>query len=59
MTARSHVWASGTQTALSAGRDVQVTVHGKSSIVAKEGIALYTHGASGGSRPVPAVGNAP
>ncbi|TEU33884.1 type VI secretion system Vgr family protein [Burkholderia cepacia] len=56
MTARSHVWASGTQTALSAGRDVQVTVHGKSSIVAKEGIALYTHGTSGGSRPVPAVG---
>ncbi|AFQ48493.1 type VI secretion system Vgr family protein [Burkholderia cepacia] len=56
LTAQSHVWTSGTQTVLSAGRDVQVTVQGKSSIVAKEGIALYTHGTAGGSRPVPAAG---
>ncbi|AQQ19994.1 MULTISPECIES: type VI secretion system Vgr family protein [Burkholderia] len=56
LTAQSHVWTSGTQTVLSAGRDVQVTVQGKSSIVAKEGIALYTHGTPGGSRPVPAAG---
>ncbi|PFH26445.1 type VI secretion system Vgr family protein [Burkholderia sp. JKS000303] len=56
LTAQSHVWTSGTQTVLSAGRDVQVTVQGKSSVVAKEGIALYTHGMSGGSRPVSAVG---
>lgn len=56
LTANSHIWTSGTQTVLSAGRDVQITVQGKSSIVAKEGIALYTHGTSGGNRPVPAAG---
>ncbi|RQS99409.1 type VI secretion system Vgr family protein [Burkholderia contaminans] len=56
LTAKSHVWASGTHTVLSAGRDVQVTVQGKSSVVAKEGIALYAHGTSGGNRPVPATG---
>ncbi|BAX57283.1 type VI secretion system Vgr family protein [Burkholderia stabilis] len=56
LTANSHIWTSGTQTVLSAGRDVQITVQGKSSIVAKEGIALYTHGTPGGNRPVPAAG---
>jgi type VI secretion system VgrG family protein len=52
MTAQSHVWASGTSTLLSAAQDVQVMSQGHASIVAKEGIALHTLGASGGQRPV-------
>ncbi|MBN3856613.1 type VI secretion system tip protein VgrG [Paraburkholderia sp. Ac-20340] len=56
MSAQSHIWASGTATVLSAGQDVQLTAQGKASIVAKEGIALHTLGASGAQRPVGAQG---
>lgn len=56
MTAQSHVWASGTSTVLSAAQDVQLTTQGHASVVAKEGIALHTLGASGGQRPVAGQG---
>jgi type VI secretion system secreted protein VgrG len=56
MTAQSHIWASGATTVLSAGQDVQLTAQGKASVVAKEGIALYTLGASGDQRPVSGQG---
>ncbi|MGU7779705.1 type VI secretion system Vgr family protein [Burkholderia sp. PU8-34] len=56
LTAQSHVWASGAETVLSAGRDVQIATQGKTSVVAKEGIALYTHGVSGSDRPVAGQG---
>ncbi|WP_321877544.1 type VI secretion system Vgr family protein [Paraburkholderia bannensis] len=56
MTAQSHIWASGTSTVLSAAQDVQLTTQGHASLVAKEGIALHTLGASGGQRPVDGQG---
>ncbi|AJX30640.1 type VI secretion system Vgr family protein [Burkholderia oklahomensis] len=52
MSAKSHVWVSGAETALSAGQDVQLTAKGKTSVVANHGIALYTQGAAGNGRPV-------
>lgn len=52
MSAKSHVWVSGTETVLSAGQDVQLTAKGKTSVVANHGISLYTQGAAGDGRPV-------
>ena len=56
VTPKSHVWVSGKDTALSAVQDLQWTVQGKVSMVALHGIALYTQGTGGSSRPVSGQG---
>ncbi|MFL9885169.1 type VI secretion system tip protein VgrG [Paraburkholderia agricolaris] len=56
VSAKSHVWVSGTETVLSAGQDLQLTAKGKTSVVANQGIALYTQGIAGKGRPVSGQG---
>ncbi|MFD1559957.1 type VI secretion system Vgr family protein [Paraburkholderia silviterrae] len=56
ISAKSHVWVSGKETVLSAGQDLQLTAAGKTSVVANQGIALYTQGEAGKGRPVAGQG---
>ncbi|WP_027819744.1 type VI secretion system Vgr family protein [Paraburkholderia bannensis] len=56
MSAKSHVWVSGKATVLSAGQDLQLTSAGKTSLVANQGIALYTRGEAAKGRPVAGQG---
>lgn len=54
--AKSHVWVSGTETVLAAGQDLQWTSKNKTSIVASQGIRLYTDGKKADYRPVAVSG---
>src|SRR5690606_10398920 len=44
VTPADQVWVSGTQTTLSADKDLQWLSQGETVIAAADGIALYTHG---------------
>ena len=44
VTPKSHIWVSGAETVMSAGQDLEWTVKGKMTMVARHGIALYTQG---------------
>ncbi|WP_322044141.1 type VI secretion system tip protein VgrG [Paraburkholderia sp. J67] len=52
MSGANHVWLSGKETAIDAGQDLQIMAAGKTSVVAKNGIVLYSNGAAAGGRPV-------
>ncbi|RQS37406.1 type VI secretion system tip protein VgrG [Burkholderia sp. Bp8992] len=56
VSARSHVWLSGTETVLAAGQDLQWTAQNKTGVVANQGILLYTDGKKGDGRPVAVSG---
>lgn len=57
VTPQHQVWVSGTTTTLSAGQDLNLTTQGKASVVAANGIALYTQGSQPqGSRPAKTTG---
>ncbi|NHV24989.1 type VI secretion system Vgr family protein [Burkholderia sp. D-99] len=56
VSAKSHVWLSGTETVLAAGQDLQWMAQNKTSVVANQGILLYTDGKKGDGRPVAVSG---
>src|SRR5699024_10800344 len=47
VTPENHLWVSGTDTILTAGKDINLAAQGELSLIAAHGIALYTQGSEG------------
>lgn len=55
VTPEDHLWVSGTDTVLGAGKDINLAAQGELALVAAKGIALYAQG-SEGRGPIPDTG---